>query len=96
MNRRAFLAGTTAALIFPRATLARPYILRAEPVIAQILPEGDGTTVMLGFNGSTPVRSYVCDRVKSWLSVLTMQQRKALLSIGTVFALRMRWMVFRI
>ncbi|MEP2532457.1 multicopper oxidase family protein [Shimia sp.] len=54
MNRRAFLAGTTAALVFPRATLASPYILRAEPIIAQILPEGDGTTVMLGFNGSTP------------------------------------------
>nr|WP_299508599.1 multicopper oxidase family protein [uncultured Roseobacter sp.] len=29
-------------------------MLRAEPVKAQILPEGDGTTDMLGFNGSTP------------------------------------------
>jgi len=54
VNRRSFLAGTTAAMVMPNVALASPTILRAEPVVAQILPEGDGTTAMLGFNGSTP------------------------------------------
>ncbi|NNE89301.1 MAG: multicopper oxidase family protein [Silicimonas sp.] len=45
---------TAAVLTLPRAALASPSVLRAEPVKAQILPEGDGTTDMLGFNGSTP------------------------------------------
>lgn len=54
LNRRIFLAGTTAALAMPRIALASPTVLRAEPVVAQILPAGDGTTAMLGFNGSTP------------------------------------------
>ena len=54
VSRRAFLAGTTAALAMPRVALASPTVLRAEPVVAQILPAGDGTTAMLGFNGTTP------------------------------------------
>uniref|UniRef100_UPI0034332EAC multicopper oxidase family protein n=1 Tax=uncultured Roseobacter sp. TaxID=114847 RepID=UPI0034332EAC len=45
---------TGAVLALPHAGLASPSVLRAEPVKAQILPEGDGTTDMLGFNGSTP------------------------------------------
>lgn len=54
MDRRTFLLSTGAAFALPNAGLASPFVLRAEPVKAQILPEGDGTTEMLGFNGSTP------------------------------------------
>ncbi|WP_195822759.1 multicopper oxidase family protein [Roseobacter sp. MH60115] len=54
MDRRTFLLSTGAVLALPHAGLASPSVLRAEPVKAQILPEGDGTTDMLGFNGSTP------------------------------------------
>lgn len=54
MDRRTFLLSTGAALTLPKAGWASPSVLRAEPVKAQILPEGDGTTDMLGFNGSTP------------------------------------------
>ena len=54
LDRRAFLLSTGAALTLPNVALARPSVLRAEPVKAQILPEGDGVTDMLGFNGSTP------------------------------------------
>ncbi|MEL6619915.1 MAG: multicopper oxidase family protein [Pseudomonadota bacterium] len=54
LNRRAVLAASTAALVFPKVAVAAPAVLRAEPVTAQILPPGDGATRMLGFNGSTP------------------------------------------
>lgn len=54
LSRRMFLAGTAAALTLPRPALASPGVLRAAPVKAQILPEGEGATDMLGFNGSTP------------------------------------------
>ena len=54
LQRRALLFGTGAALMLPRAAVASPTVLRAEPVKAQILPVGDGKTDMLGFNGSTP------------------------------------------
>ena len=40
--------------MLPRAAVASPTVLRAEPVKAEILPVGDGKTNMLGFNGSTP------------------------------------------
>ena len=40
--------------MLPRAAVASPTVLRAEPVKAQILPVGDGKTDMLGYNGSTP------------------------------------------
>jgi len=54
INRRRFL-GTSAALVsLPRMALAVPMVLRAAPVTAQILPEGDGTTELIGFNGSSP------------------------------------------
>lgn len=56
MNRRQFLASSAAIGLLPRsATAASPtYRLKAEEVTGQILPEGDGTTRMLGFNGSMP------------------------------------------
>ncbi len=54
LNRRGFLATTTAALALPKALVASPNVLRAEPVQGQILPEGENTTAMLGFNGSSP------------------------------------------
>jgi FtsP/CotA-like multicopper oxidase with cupredoxin domain len=54
VTRRSVLAGGAAAFTLPRIALAAPNILRAEPVIAQILPIGDGQTAMLGLNGSTP------------------------------------------
>lgn len=54
IHRRAFLLGAGAALALPRTALAAPTILRAEPVTAQILEDGEGTTQMWGFNGSTP------------------------------------------
>jgi FtsP/CotA-like multicopper oxidase with cupredoxin domain len=55
MNRRHFLMTGSALAVLPRTGFAAPpFLLRAEPVTAQILPEGDGVTDMLGFNGSTP------------------------------------------
>ena len=53
LSRRTFLASTAAALVpaWGRASTMR---LTAEPVVAQILPEGSGTTRSLGFNGGTP------------------------------------------
>lgn len=54
MNRRAFLMSSASAGLFPRLALAAPFVLRAEPVTAQILPDGDGKTALFGFNGSSP------------------------------------------
>jgi len=55
MNRRDFLITTSAAALVPRIALASaPVELIAQPVNAQILPQGEPTTPMLGFNGSTP------------------------------------------
>lgn len=56
MNRRQFLASSAAIGLLPRyATAASPtYRLKAEEITGQILPEGDKTTRMLGFNGSMP------------------------------------------
>lgn len=54
LSRRALLASGAAALAMPRLAFAAPMLLRAEPVSAQILPEGDRATSLLGLNGSTP------------------------------------------
>ncbi|MBO9431428.1 MAG: multicopper oxidase family protein [Roseovarius sp.] len=56
MNRRQFLASVSAATVLPLPGLAgqTPLKLRAEAVTRQILPEGEGATAMLGFNGSMP------------------------------------------
>ena len=56
MNRRHFLTTVSAVAILPLPTLAaqNAFRLRAEPVTQQILPDGDGATAMLGFNGAMP------------------------------------------
>ena len=56
MNRRQFLASASAIAVLPAPILAAPDTLRlrAEAVTQQILPDGDGATSMLGFNGSMP------------------------------------------
>ncbi|WP_136439510.1 multicopper oxidase family protein [Pacificoceanicola onchidii] len=54
LTRRSVLAAGAAALALPRTALAAPTVLRAGPVTAQILPDGDGKTAMLGLNGTTP------------------------------------------
>lgn len=54
INRRTFLATSAALLSVPRLGLSAPMTLRAAPVTAQILPDGDGTTNLIGFNGSSP------------------------------------------
>ncbi len=55
MNRRDFLITTSAVTLFPCFALASaPMELVAEQVSAQILPEGEPATPMLGFNGGTP------------------------------------------
>jgi FtsP/CotA-like multicopper oxidase with cupredoxin domain len=56
MNRREFLASASALAILPISASAAsdPLKLTAEAVTQQILPKGDGTTAMLGFNGSMP------------------------------------------
>ena len=53
MNRRHFLATVSATAILPMPTFAAQDTLqlRAEAVTQQILPNGDGATPMLGFNG---------------------------------------------
>ena len=56
MNRREFLASASVLAILPISASAAsdPLKLTAEAVTQQILPKGDGTTAMLGFNGSMP------------------------------------------
>lgn len=54
LTRRGAMVSGLALLALPRAALAAPTVLRAAPVTAQILPKGDGTTAMLGLNGTTP------------------------------------------
>ena len=56
MKRREFLVALAATALAPASGWAAPAGLRlkAEPVTARLLPEGQGVTRMLGFNGSTP------------------------------------------
>lgn len=59
MKRRDFLmtagASVLAPNLMPNTGWAAGYMdLKAAPVMAQILPTGDGPTAMLGFNGDTP------------------------------------------
>ncbi len=56
MNRRHFLATASATALLPIPSFAAQDSLRlkAEAVTQQILPQGDGATSMLGFNGSMP------------------------------------------
>ena len=56
MNRRQFLASASALALLPRAVFAGQDALhlKAEAVVQQVLPEGEGKTAMLGFNGSMP------------------------------------------
>lgn len=55
MQRRQFLASASAAAIAPGVGWTSvPNELIAQPVTAQILPDGEAQTPMLGFNGSTP------------------------------------------
>lgn len=56
MNRRQFLASSAALGLLPlEGWAATPaHRLKAEQVTAQILPNGEGVTRMLGFNGSMP------------------------------------------
>ncbi len=55
MNRRQFLACTAASVLLPAtAGAATAFRLKAGPVTARILPESEGLTPMLGFNGSSP------------------------------------------
>ncbi|MEE4187855.1 MAG: multicopper oxidase family protein [Roseobacter sp.] len=54
LNRRRFLAGCTALAALPQPVLSAPLVIRAAPLTAQILPEGDGTTELWGYNGTSP------------------------------------------
>lgn len=56
MNRRQFLASASALAILPlqASAAADPLTLTAEAVTRQLLPKGEGSTAMLGFNGSMP------------------------------------------
>ena len=56
MNRRHFLAtvSATAILSIPTFAAQDTVQLKAEAVTQKILPDGDGATSMLGFNGSMP------------------------------------------
>ena len=56
MNRRHFLATASATAIVPIQSFAAqgPLRLKAEAVTRQILPDGEGATSLLGFNGSMP------------------------------------------
>ena len=68
MNRRHFLTSISAITLIPIPTFAAQSTLqlKAETVTQQILPNGDGATSMLGFNGSMPgpeIRVRRSDRV---------------------------------
>lgn len=56
MNRRHFLATVSATALLPLPTFAAQdtWRLKAEAVSQQLLPTGNSTTSMLGFNGSMP------------------------------------------
>ena len=55
MHRRTFLMATASTLLVPQMTWASQRSdLTAAPVGAQILPEGNPQTPMLGYNGATP------------------------------------------
>ena len=56
MNRRHFLASASVIAILPLPAFPAQNMwrLKAEAVTQQVLPEGDGATTMLGFNGSMP------------------------------------------
>lgn len=56
MDRRQFIASAAALGLVPHQAMAGSSVhhLRAEEVTSQVLPEGDGITRMLGFNGSMP------------------------------------------
>ena len=55
MHRREFICATSAAALAPSLSYAATKTkLIAEPVMAQILPEGQPATPSLGFNGGTP------------------------------------------
>ncbi|ASM72788.1 multicopper oxidase MmcO [Pseudosulfitobacter pseudonitzschiae] len=56
MNRRTFLASVSAVSLLPvRGFAAQNALhLKAQQVTRQILPQGEGATAMLGFNGSMP------------------------------------------
>ena len=55
MNRREFLACSAATVLLPGTAWAKPaFRLKAGPVTARLLPEGEAPTRMLGFNGSSP------------------------------------------
>lgn len=56
MNRRQFLTSASAMAMLPTSTLAAQggFELRAEAVSRQVLPDGNGVTSMLGFNGTMP------------------------------------------
>ena len=55
MNRRQFLAASAATVLLPVTGRAEAQLrLKAGPVEARILPGSEGTTRMLGFNGSSP------------------------------------------
>ncbi len=54
LSRRHFLTTAAALACLPHRVLGAPAILRAAPVTAQILPEGDGETALWGYNGSSP------------------------------------------
>ncbi|MDE2914222.1 MAG: multicopper oxidase family protein [Paracoccaceae bacterium] len=67
LNRRQFLGASASATLLPSIAKSEPgFRLEAEPVIAQVLPPGDGVTHMFGFNGSSPgpeIRARQGDRV---------------------------------
>lgn len=54
LTRRTLLGSAAAAFAMPRQVIATPNVLRAEPVSLQVLPEGQNTTGLWGFNGSSP------------------------------------------
>ncbi len=55
ITRRTFLALSAGAWMpLPLFAVDAPFRLRAEPCEAQILPEGEAMSQMLGFNGRTP------------------------------------------
>ncbi len=54
MNRRQFLATSAACALLPATGRAAAMRLKAGPVTVRLLPEAEGPTEMLGFNGATP------------------------------------------
>ena len=93
MNQRQFLMASAATMLLPGTSRAvSPRRLRAERVTARILPEGNGLTPLLGFNGHSPGPEIRTRQGEQITVALENGLDRALRSTGTVSTSTTPWM----